>query len=110
MTLEQAVDLAPIGIGREETIRRAQRCEKRLGPGVHQPLPQRSWKPHLLAIDDFAWKQVLNSLFQHVLLRAAADLEAVRYRHRELDEVVIEKRYAALDGTGHAHLVLLHQQ
>ena len=28
----------------------------------------------------------------------------------EFDELVIEKRHAAFDGGGHAHLVLLHEQ
>ena len=39
-----------------------------------------------------------------------ADLEPVRNASGEFHECVIEKRHAALDGAGHAHLVLLHQQ
>src|SRR6266403_5277552 len=30
--------------------------------------------------------------------------------HREFHEPMIEERYSALDGSGHAHLILLHQK
>ena len=36
--------------------------------------------------------------------------QRVGQRRRELDELVIEERHAALDRRRHAHLVLLHQQ
>ena len=59
---------------------------------------------------DVVGQQILNGFLEDVLLGIAADLEPVGNAHGELDEGVIEKRYAAFDGGGHAHLVLLHQQ
>src|SRR5579862_9865811 len=59
---------------------------------------------------DAARKQIVDGGFEDVLLRAAADLKPVGNLRGELDERVVEKRHAALDGRSHAHLVLLHEQ
>ena len=55
-------------------------------------------------------KQVFSRLLQDLLSGEAFQLHFLRDAGREFNEQVIEKWYAALDGSGHAHVVLLHQQ
>src|SRR5258708_930283 len=110
MALQQAVDLARMHVRRQQTIRCLQRREQRVGSRISKPLPQWRRKAHLLAVNDIVRKQVLDGFLQHVLLSRAPNLQTIRHAHREFDELVIEKRHAALDGTGHAHLVLLHEK
>ena len=55
-------------------------------------------------------QEILDGLFEHVFLNRSADLHAVRNAGRKFDKFVIEEGYAAFDGAGHAHLILLHQK
>src|SRR5262245_1280143 len=58
--------------------------------------------------EDLGRHEVRDGTPQHSLRLKAAKLEAVRYRRRVLDGLVIEEGHAALDRRRHAHLVLLH--
>ena len=54
-------------------------------------------------------KQVFNCFFQYPLPRHASELDFGGYISREFHKGMIEEWHAALNGRGHAHVVLLHQ-
>ena len=84
--------------------------KRRAARGIAQPLAQRRGEAHLLAVDDFVRQEVFDGFLDDVLAFAVAQLHVLGNARGELDELVIEKRHAAFDGGGHAHLVLLHEQ
>src|SRR5258708_6799417 len=110
VALQQAVDLAPMHVRPQQTIPRLQRRQQRFRSPVPHPLAPWRRKSHCFAVDGLVRKQVLDGFLQHVLLSRAADFQTIRHAHCEFDELVIQKRDAALDGTGHAHLVLFHEK
>ena len=55
-------------------------------------------------------QKVFHCLLQNLFAGKAVELEAPGNAGRKLNQHVIEKRNAALDGGRHAHVVLLHQQ
>src|SRR5689334_14725793 len=75
-----------------------------------EPRADRNRKTHLWPVEDLTRQKPLHALAQNVLRGPASQFQSFRQTRREFDQLVIEKRHPALDRSGHAHLVLLHQQ
>src|ERR1700678_282607 len=110
MPLNERVHLAEVEVSRHQPIGGAHASVYRFHPRVAQPLCKRSREPHLFAVDDAQRKQAADSGFQNVLLLSAANLQPIGNSGRELHQLMVEKRHAALHRSGHAHLILLHEQ
>ena len=70
-----------------------------------EPVPERHREAVLRPVDDRVRQDPPHGLLEHVLRRAAAQVELRRDRRRELDQLVIEQRHASLDRVRHAHPV-----
>ncbi len=73
-----------------------------------QPTAPRRGESKFRAVENRVRQQVFHRFFQNPFAGQSLDLDFARNAGRVFNQHVIEKRHAALDGCGHAHVVLLH--
>jgi len=67
-----------------------------------KPAPDRYSEPVFFAVDDVWREHIGGDLLEKPFCRAAAQLEIGRDASGELDEVMVKKRGACFQGSGHA--------
>ena len=77
---------------------------------LKHPLIDRHAEALLPATDDTVGDDAFERPLENVFRLTVAQLQMARQAHRELDQLVIEKRHARFDRSRHRHLVNAHQQ
>src|ERR1700730_14793305 len=75
-----------------------------------EPFANRHRESHLGSRKNSLGQYAPHALAQNVLGGPTAQLQSLRQPGGKFDELMIEERYSAFNRSGHAHLVLLHQQ
>src|SRR4051794_37598364 len=105
MRSPQAID---DGVVEQPSVGQARLADLLLDPAAEvapEPLADRGAETLLGAMRDTRRQKLGRDALEQVFADAVAYLHRCWKRQRELDQVVIEERFARLHGRGHGHLV-----